>query len=498
MKQPIRALLILFYVGCICLVFMMLSPEEVTLFQDFTLKVPTLASLERYAPEPEPDLAFMDSLNQQADSLARLAEEEMEGDSLALAQADSIAKIPKEIKYEPAKPVRQEIEFPKDNPQALNHFFTGLQQLLGSGKLLRVMHYGDSQIEGDRISRSLRNRMQNRFGGCGVGLVPIRTRKNIRSTVETDFSDNWVKYAYMDGKRPKSNQLGLLASKFMFSKKPENEEMQHAWVRFKDTKMNYQRNSRIEQVSLLYRTQKRPMALELSLDGDSTILKKDLPPTAERLGIENVALSAQYEKVSLFFGSKGQPEVFAVGLDCKEGIAWDNIPIRGSSGVEFTKMNRDFLKAQIQQLGVKLIVVQFGVNVVPTVLDSYGFYERQFYRQLNYLKSISPDIDILVVSLSDMARKNESGRYTSYPNVVKIRDAQKRAAFKAGCAFWDLYEAMGGENAMASWVNSKPALATPDYIHFNGRGARVVAEMLYNALMQKYEQFKKGELEAAP
>ena len=34
------------------------------------------------------------------------------------------------------------------------------------------MHYGDSQIECDRITSLLRQRFQEEFGGMGVGLVP--------------------------------------------------------------------------------------------------------------------------------------------------------------------------------------------------------------------------------------------------------------------------------------------------------------------------------------
>jgi lysophospholipase L1-like esterase len=62
---------------------------------------------------------------------------------------------------------------------------------------------------------------------------------------------------------------------------------------------------------------------------------------------------------------------------------------------------------------------------------------------------------------------------------------------KAGCAFWDLRDAMGGQNSMVSWVNNKPSLAQSDYTHFNANGAKLVGEMLYNALNNAYEDYKK-------
>ena len=54
------------------------------------------------------------------------------------------------------------------------------------------MHYGDSQIEGDRISGRLRERLQKEFGGNGAGLFAIipATRKISLKNVPTT---NWVR-----------------------------------------------------------------------------------------------------------------------------------------------------------------------------------------------------------------------------------------------------------------------------------------------------------------
>ena len=38
---------------------------------------------------------------------------------------------------------------------------------------IRVVHYGDSQIEEDRITSVLREHLQKQYGGGGVGLIPL-------------------------------------------------------------------------------------------------------------------------------------------------------------------------------------------------------------------------------------------------------------------------------------------------------------------------------------
>ncbi|UCH15358.1 MAG: hypothetical protein JSV22_05170, partial [Bacteroidales bacterium] len=59
------------------------------------------------------------------------------------------------------------IEYPDNDPEALHSIFKALKNLKNSNKLIRIMHYGDSQIEGDRMTSLIRNKLQNKFGGAG-------------------------------------------------------------------------------------------------------------------------------------------------------------------------------------------------------------------------------------------------------------------------------------------------------------------------------------------
>ena len=43
---------------------------------------------------------------------------------------------------------------------------------------------------------------------------------------------------------------------------------------------------------------------------------------------------------------------------------------------------------------------------------------------------------------------------------------------------------------MKQWVEDNPSLASKDYTHFNARGAKKVAHLLYNKLMEEYEHYK--------
>ena len=80
------------------------------------------------------------------------------------------------VKVEPSKK-EQEMPFlslPSSNEGIgpLDNFFSALK-LDAPKKVVRIAHYGDSQIEGDRISSNLRTKFIHEFGGEGVGFIPF-------------------------------------------------------------------------------------------------------------------------------------------------------------------------------------------------------------------------------------------------------------------------------------------------------------------------------------
>lgn len=68
-------------------------------------------------------------------------------------------------------------------------FYEKLANAQKNDQLVRVLHYGDSQIEADRISGTLRENLQRKFGGSGVGLIPITEVTDSRTNVFVKAGD---------------------------------------------------------------------------------------------------------------------------------------------------------------------------------------------------------------------------------------------------------------------------------------------------------------------
>ncbi|KAA3628041.1 MAG: hypothetical protein DWQ02_19540, partial [Bacteroidetes bacterium] len=68
----------------------------------------------------------------------------------------------------------------------LRSFF---EALLKSGGQTRIAYYGDSSIERDLITQTVRDSLQKMFGGSGVGFVPVTSHlKGFRRSVYLNFS----------------------------------------------------------------------------------------------------------------------------------------------------------------------------------------------------------------------------------------------------------------------------------------------------------------------
>lgn len=378
---------------------------------------------------------------------------------------------------------KERIIHPSDFENGLYSFYKKLSRIKTLSKPLRIMHFGDSQLEGDRISGVIRENLQTLFGGCGVGFIPISETNTGRLSV-LKSENGWERYqVFGKGRKGHHSRYGFMGYYYKVGK--DTVVQKSAQIELRKNRRYFKKAQNFEQISLLYANSAENVDYELKTDTGivskgNLIASKDVNRRIWQMNGFSTG------KISLFLETVNSPDFYGVSLDCRKGVAVDNIALRGSSGTEFTKIDREYLSQQLKSLNVGLIIFQFGLNVVPSELKNYNFYERAMYRQLKLLKDILPDASILVISVTDACKSEKE----SFANIDKVRDAQMRAAKRANCSFWDLYSVMGGELSMPGWVNANPSLAEKDFKHFNYRGAKVIGNKLFNAIISDYNDYK--------
>lgn len=376
----------------------------------------------------------------------------------------------------------------------LYKFFETLSNVAANRGKISILHYGDSQIEGDRMTGFIRERIQQQFGGNGPGLIPAT---NVYDTYafNQSYSENFKRYTCFGGASLKNRKYGAMASASRFTEEIEVDSLldlselpeQTGWIEVAPSGRAFSRARSYNNVRMHYNSCVAPTMLRVYQNGsviheDSLIV--DGGQHTVKLSFGSTPGALKFE-----FTGKISPNVCAFSLEGDYGVQVSNVGMRGSSGTIWGRMNQSVLATMYGELNTKLIIMQFGGNSVPSFKDSTSVrnFAGYFQGQINAVKRLNPGAMVIVVGPSDMSVYDD-GLHVTYPLLPYCVDRMMAATKSSGAAYWNLYAGMGGFNSMPAWVEK--GLAGKDYIHFSGAGSKYASQMFYNALMSEYAKWK--------
>lgn len=319
---------------------------------------------------------------------------------------------------------------------------------------VRVVHYGDSQIEEDRMSVSLRRYLQRRYGGGGVGILPLL------QTVPT----RTVKQQLIMNDEPQRAKGG---------------PRRHLVYGPKAMRRDNPLYGPMGQVALM--DDSLVMGSEDLIWTAETRHKKKSEYYFSRAHIWGtndslVILPDSSHAVSLHL--TGRQEIYGISLETPTGVQVDNIPMRGCSGYIFCQIDSAQLERYYRETNTRLIILQFGGNMMPHMGSekNVNAYVWEMRRHVQYLKRLAPQAVLLFIGPSDMCRMKD-GVWQTYEMLPVLDVALRRMAKKENICYWSLYEAMGGAGSMYEWMQN--GKAGQDGVHFTPQGADFAGEMLW-------------------
>ena len=408
-----------------------------------TLKFPSLKEVmgEEEVEEPEVSVEEILAMNEKTAEIA--------------AEKDSL------VKFFNTSPTR--FYLPNDDLKFFDPLFKELEN--ADKKRVRILHYGDSQLEEDRMTFIIRDTLQSMFGGDGQGMMPARTHNTF--SIAGGASGSITRYMiFAPDKRSGGNKYGPFGD----------------FVRlYGSVRLNYRQSKREDVKRRLFNevtvvagnTSGKGLAVTL---GDSTIRFN----AGESLVRAVFSVPDSSDKVSISISGNG--DLYGVLMDNKTGVAVDNIPMRGCSGTIFTAMNADQLRSYYEQENVRLIFLQYGGNSVPVISNTkhVSNYCNTIRKQINYIQGLAPNAKIVFIGPSDMYSRTR-------PMIPHLVDSLKSTANSCGAAYWDIYGAMGGKYSMSKWVSK--GMAASDYIHFSSKGSKLMASNIADSFKLYYEYY---------
>lgn len=351
---------------------------------------------------------------------------------------------------------------------------------------MRIAYFGDSFIEADILTADLRAMLQERYGGCGVGFVTITSPVNgYRPTVRHSFG-GWQSHSVTDSVFFDRGKQGVSGHYFI--------PTPGAYVELGGQRKYASRLDTCERASIFFYN-KGEARLSASVNKGEP--QTGTFPPAD--GLREMDVTGRIGSVRWKVESADSTLFYGVAMDGTQGIAVDNFSLRGSSGLSLRSIPVRTMREFNELRPYDLIVLQYGLNVATERGRNYDRYRDGMLTTIAHLKQAFPQAGILIVGVGDREYKTEEGSLRTMPGIKNLIRYQQNLAADSGVAFWNMFEAMGGEGSMADMVHAKPSLANYDYTHINFRGGKHLAELLYEALVYGKEQYDRGRAyEAEP
>lgn len=360
------------------------------------------------------------------------------------------------------------------NIDQLKTFFEALKN--SKNKVIRIAHYGDSLIQGDVISEYIRDRFQKRFSGKGAGYLAIVSNDiKIRNTTKHTYSDDWT-YVAITTRNPDRLPFGIGGSVAV----PKN----GSWVKYQSTQYLSSTIS-FDLIKIYYSHADENSTIEyIANEKTSKKIKLKSGTNVQELILE---LDKNSTSIEIKFLSGKAPYFYSVSLESGNGIYLDNFSMPGNTGSSLLDIPHNVIADFNKYNDYRLVILNYGANVSSPNKGIYTLYENKMVTLIEQFKKLFPNAGFLLVSVGDKTIK-KGNYFVTNPDVRLLLEAQKRIVAKTKIAFWNLWEAMGGNNSMNDWVNAKPPMALKDYAHFTPNGGARVAELFFDAIMDAYNK----------
>lgn len=343
-----------------------------------------------------------------------------------------------------------------EGQSALRHLRAALRE--GRSRSVRIAFVGDSFIEGDILVAPFRQALQQRYGGKGVGYVPLTsTVARFRQSIQQRFEGAWRQTL-----ASKSNSRTLFTLSETFATATAS-----ASTSYKLTNA--------DRVTLHYVSDTIPVAITYGINGGER-QHVELPASHGALA-EYTFPHGAVKQFELATGGGDGTRFYGVCFDGMTGISVDNYSLRGSSGTKLIAVSSALTSQLSRFRPYDLIILSYGLNVLSPKdnNDSYEWYYDAMAKSIEHIQQLYPHATILLMSLSDRATLHE-GEIHPLNGVARVLRIQHRLAQRYGLLFWNTHEAMASLGGIKGFVDK--GWAAKDYTHISMAGGTQLAKLL--------------------
>jgi lysophospholipase L1-like esterase len=376
-----------------------------------------------------------------------------------------------------------------DGSGALDPFFAALHTLElppapeeTSPKVVTVLHYGDSPTTADLITGDVRALLQARFGDAGHGFLLTAKPWAWYQHRDVDIAGQGWQISTAVGKG-REEVYGIGGASFQGGAGASSR------ITLKDAGQ-----SRME-ISCLAQAGGGTLSVAANgapLDSFSTASEGAPHPAWHSVALPPATKTVELKPASgsvRLFG-----ETFETG---RRGVLYDSLGLNGAStSVLSNGFNAAAWTAELQHEAPTLVILNYGTNESGFGAYVDKQYEGTLRTAIARIRAALPNAAILVMSPMDRGKRSGVDEIQTYDTIPRIIAIQRRVAAELHCAFFDTFDAMGGDGTMARWYSGHPRLVAGDLIHPTPQGASIVAKLFVHDLSIGYDSYLRRTSQA--
>lgn len=366
---------------------------------------------------------------------------------------------------------------------------------------MSIVHIGDSHIQADIGTGTVRELLQYDLGNAGRGIIaPLKMSGTNQPADYTFASDNsWIPAKLMSSNW--NQVMGFTGTSIKF--------------RGTEGELTFGTSERDDYnpFAALIIFHNGRMTVDRVTGEDGAAVQFRAIPSRD---YTQILLATPQTRVKVYFTSTGDLTVFGASLSGERpGVYYHAI---GNNGATFDTYNRiGTVGVGISPLKPDLIIVSLGCNEAFGNISESAFY-RSIDRLVNNLRSANPGAQILLTtpmechksiyrtvtkkvkvpvkkkrsrkgkrsqSKTTYVTKTVTERVRSYgvnTAVKPLRDVIMKYGADKGIAVYDWYTVSGGEGASNRWIDN--GLFSRDRVHHSFKGYHLQGRLLYDALVE--------------
>jgi hypothetical protein len=367
---------------------------------------------------------------------------------------------------------------------ALTPFFESLDALsAGTASSPAVISaFGNSLIAGDRIVDIVREELGATFGDGGRGVLYVDRLAPYGPRVRAGFArSGW-----------EARTLG---------------EMKLAELPFGVTGIYHQSTAARASSRFTLQGEPRgtlwwldvPRAGRLSVHVDGRELARAEPQGSGQAQALSFDIPEGARTLDVVAEGKGAVVLGVVLQHQKPGIVLDTLGVPSSDANLFLRAREDIFRAQLAERSPRLLLFILGGNEAKRLewgrskLTEVEEGLRSFVRRS---RAAVPGSACLVVGPIDAVRGGKGPkRLAQRPYLDEVLSIERQIALAEGCAFFDIFSAMGGSGSLARFVQA--GLVHEDLVHPRGQGLDLLGQLLTDALLRAWVESGDPRRQAA-